>query len=171
MYVFKAHEGNLVRFFKLQVSMANWKDDLCDFLELPSQQKVMTSVPKIRQGFYRQLETSVKLKILNDLVDCCLHSSTIRNQIDDNIEEHQLIVAQKREVEVEEVKRKKEQKEVLKQQRTEHPNGVATENSDQGGESLENGDRGQEGNLVINVFRVFFDFLKSLIIDSFSSRS
>lgn len=126
---------------RTEVTMANWKDDLCDFLELPSQKEVTTAISMIRQGFYKQLEASEKLNILQALVNCCLNSNTVRSQIDENIEGHQSIIAQKREVEVEEVKRRKEEKELLKQQRNENGNGRATENGDEG-EVLENGDRG-----------------------------
>jgi hypothetical protein len=100
----------------LQISMANWKDDLCDFLELPSQHKFtgVTHVPTIQQGLYRQLDACVKLKILMELVGCCISSSAIRTQIDNNIEEHQLAMANKREAEVEELKRKNEERENLK---------------------------------------------------------
>jgi hypothetical protein len=96
--------------------MANWKDDLCDFLELPSQHKFtgVTHVPTIQQGLYRQLDACVKLKILMELVGCCVSSSAIRTQIDNNIEEHQLAMANKREAEVEELKRKNEERENLK---------------------------------------------------------
>lgn len=126
---------------RTEVTMANWKDDLCDFLELPSQKEVTSAISMIRQGFYKQLEASEKLNILQALVNCCLNSNTVRSQIDENIEGHQSIIAQKREVEVEEVKRRKEEKELLKQQRYENGNGRPTENGDEG-DVLENGDRG-----------------------------
>jgi hypothetical protein len=131
----------------LQIMMVNWQDDLCDFLELPNQHKFTAHVPTIRQGLYRQLDASVKLKILTELVGCCLSSNAIRTQIDENIEEHQLAAASKREAEVEELKAKKEEQEILKRQRTGNTNGLTLENGDQEGKNLENGreDRDLEG--------------------------
>ncbi len=135
----------------LQISMANWKDDLCDFLELPSQHKFtgVAHVPTIQQGLYRQLDACVKLKILMELVGCCVSSSAIRTQIDNNIEEHQLAMANKREAEVEELKRKNEERENLKRQQCPgNTNFLAVENGDHQEEKiLENGreHRNQEG--------------------------
>ncbi|CAK9217867.1 unnamed protein product [Sphagnum troendelagicum] len=134
-----------------EISVANWKDDLCDFLELPSQHKFtgVTHVPTIQQGLYRQLDACVKLKILMELVGCCVSSSAIRTQIDNNIEEHQLAMANKREAEVEELKRKNEERENLKRQQCPgNTNFLAVENGDHQEEKiLENGreHRKQEG--------------------------
>jgi len=124
---------------RIEIMMVNWQDDLCDFLELPNQRKFTAHVPTIRQGLYRQLDASVKLKILTELVGCCLSSNAIRTQIDENIEEHQLAAASKREAEVEELKAKKEEQEILKRQRTGNTNGLTLENGDQEGKNLENG--------------------------------
>jgi hypothetical protein len=135
-----------------EISMANWKDDLCDFLELPSQHKFtgVAHVPTIQQGLYRQLDACVKLKILMELVGCCVSSSAIRTQIDNNIEEHQLAMANKHEAEVEELKRKNEERENLKlQQCPGNTNFLAVENGDHQEEKiLENGreHRNQEDN-------------------------
>ncbi|CAM6033742.1 unnamed protein product [Sphagnum compactum] len=129
---------------RIEIMMVNWQDDLCDFLELPNECKFTAHVPTIRQGLYRQLDASVKLKILTELVGCCLSSNAIRTQIDENIEEHQLAAASKREAEVEE---RKEEQEILKRQRTGNTNGLTLENGDQEGKNLENGreDRDLEG--------------------------
>jgi hypothetical protein len=136
----------------LQISMANWEDDLCDFLELPSQHKFtgVAHVPTIQQGLYRQLDACVKLKILMELVGCCVSSSAMRTQIDNNIEEHQLAMANKREAEVEELKRKNEERENLKRQQCPgNTNFLAVDNGDHQEEKiLENGreHRNQEDN-------------------------
>ncbi len=84
-----------------------------------------------------------------ELVGCCISSSAIRTQIDNNIEEHQLAMANKREAEVEELKRKNEERENLKwQQCPGNSNFLAVENGDHQEEKiLENGreHRNQEG--------------------------
>lgn len=126
---------------RFEVTMTNWKDDLCDFLELPSQTEVTSNViSMIRQGYYKQVKVLEKVKILRTLVNNCLSSATIRNQIDENIGDLQLIITQKRELEAEEVKRRKEEKEHLKQQRSEQANGRGIKD----GESLENGGMGRK---------------------------
>ncbi|XP_024363483.1 uncharacterized protein [Physcomitrium patens] len=124
---------------RIEVTMANWKDDLCDFLELPSQQDEPSSViSMIRQGYFKQVKVSEKVNILQTLVNNCLNSS-IRTQIDENIAEYQVLINQKREIEAEEVRRRKEEKELVKQQRTEQANGIGVGDGERG-ESLENGE-------------------------------
>ncbi|CAK9215864.1 unnamed protein product [Sphagnum troendelagicum] len=77
-------------------------------------------------------------------------SSAIRTQIDNNIEEHQLAMANKCEAEVEELKRKNEERENLKRQQCPgNTNFLAVENGDHQEEKiLENGreHRNQEDN-------------------------
>ncbi|KAG0569549.1 hypothetical protein KC19_6G098800 [Ceratodon purpureus] len=128
---------------KFEVTMANWKDDLCDFLELPSQTVTSSAISMIRQGCYKQVKVLEKVNILQTLVNNCLNSTTIRTQIDGNIGEYQQLVSQKRELEAEEVKRRKEEKELMKQQRLEQANGRGIKDPEQG-ESLENGG-GEDG--------------------------
>jgi hypothetical protein len=126
---------------RTEFSMTNWKDDLCDFLELPSQTEVTSNViSMIRQGYFKQVKIVEKVNILRTLVNNCLNSTTIRNQIDDNIGDLQHIGSQKRELEAEEVKRRKEERELMKQ----HRSGQTDERDigDHGGDSLENGEQG-----------------------------
>lgn len=130
---------------RIEVTMTNWKDDLCDFLELPSQTEVTSNViSMIRQGYYKQVKVLEKVNILRMLVNNCLNSPTIRNQIDDNIGDLQNIVSQKRELEAEEAKRRKEERELMKQQRAEQANGKVTKDGEQGGDSLDNGGTGRK---------------------------
>lgn len=93
-----------------QLSLNTWKDDLCDLLQLTSFEKLGPYLPSIRQGYYKQFDVSVKLEILQDLVDRSLNSSIIRSQIDENIGEHQALCAKKREEDVESFKRRKQEK-------------------------------------------------------------
>jgi hypothetical protein len=109
---------------RFELTVSNWKDDLCDFLELPSQTEVPSNViSMIRQGYYKQVKILDKVNILRTLVTNCLNSGTIRNQIDDNIEEMQQLVALKRELEAEEVRRRREERELMRQQRSGQANG------------------------------------------------
>lgn len=134
---------------RVEVTMAKWKDDLCDFLELPSQQGVSSNViSMIRKGYFKQVKVSEKVNIVQTLVNNCLNSGIIRNQIDENIAEYQLIVAQKREIEALEVKQRKEEKELLKQQRAEQANGRGVENGEQVEQRLENGEGGMSCELI-----------------------
>lgn len=93
-----------------QVSLNSWKDDLCDLLQLTSNDKLGHYLPSIRQGYYKQFDVMVKLEILQTLMDRTLNSSIIRSQIDENIGEHQALCAKKREEEVECFKRRKLEK-------------------------------------------------------------
>lgn len=130
---------------RFELTVTSWKDDLCDFLELPSQTEVASNViSMIRQGYYKQVKILEKVNILRTLVNNCLNSATIRNQIDDNIGDLQHIVSQKRELEAEEMKRRREARELVKQQRSGQANGRGIKDGSElpEGESLESGERG-----------------------------
>lgn len=90
---------------KVIVSVQTWKDDLSDFLELEGLEKLARHSATVRNGSYRQLDPSVKLDILCELVSHSLVSSVIRDQLDLIVEEKQAISAQKRK---EEMKKGKE---------------------------------------------------------------
>ncbi|MCO5577104.1 hypothetical protein L7F22_030926, partial [Adiantum nelumboides] len=100
---------------KFKVIIQSWKDDLADVLELDGFEKLAMHSSTIRKGNYRQLEPSVKLEILSNLVECAINSAAIREQLDLYIEEKQAIASQKRKEEMEESKKDKEAQELLKQ--------------------------------------------------------
>lgn len=93
---------------KVSISIQTWKDDLSDFLELEGVERLASRSSTIRKGYYRQLEPSVKLDILCELVEQSLVSSVVRDQLDLYIEEKQAIASQKRKEEIEEIKKGKE---------------------------------------------------------------
>ncbi|MCO5613434.1 hypothetical protein L7F22_067710 [Adiantum nelumboides] len=100
---------------KFKVTIQSWKDDLADVLELDGFEKLAMHSSAIRKGTYRQLEPSVKLEILSNLVECAINSAAIREQLDLYVEEKQAIASQKRKEELEESKKDKEAQELLKQ--------------------------------------------------------
>jgi len=78
----------------LQLSIQNWQDHLCDFLEVEEVGKLLGHLETIRSGGYSELDPSAKLDILHELVDRALTSDVIRGQLDEYIEEYTTRVEQ-----------------------------------------------------------------------------
>eukprot|EP00250_Pteridium_aquilinum_P009838 c18970_g1_i4 orf=1239-2444(+) len=93
---------------KVIVSVQTWKDDLSDFLELEGSEKLANYSTIIRSGGYSQLDPSIKLEILSELVGHILDSRVLRNHLDVIVEEKQAIATQKRKERVIEVLKLKE---------------------------------------------------------------
>ncbi|KAJ7544384.1 hypothetical protein O6H91_09G076500 [Diphasiastrum complanatum] len=94
---------------KSEMSVKTWKDDLCDILEMEGSDRLKSFSSVIRRGSYKQLELSSKLEILHELVDRALSSTVVRNQLGENIDEHQAIAARKREEVLGQSKKKKDE--------------------------------------------------------------
>lgn len=90
------------------VSVETWKDDLSDFLDLESSEKLVEHSAAIRSGGYSQLDPSIKLEVLSELVRHNLDSRVLREQLDSIVEEKQAIVAQKRKEKIVEMLKIKE---------------------------------------------------------------
>ncbi|KAJ7551855.1 hypothetical protein O6H91_06G032400 [Diphasiastrum complanatum] len=102
-------EFMLKRKRKSEMSMKTWKGDLCDILESGESQRFKSLSSVIRQGSYKQLDPSSKLEVLHELVERSLSSTVVRNQLEENIDEHQAIAARKREEVVGQSKKKKDE--------------------------------------------------------------
>lgn len=98
---------DLIQKKKAKLSIQNWQDHLCDFLEVEEVGKLLGHLETIRSGGYSELDPSAKLDILHELVDRALTSDVIRGQLDEYIEERQALAATKREEQIEESRRKK----------------------------------------------------------------
>lgn len=99
--------------FPFQITLINWTEYLCDFLEI-------TKLPEsnyratIKRGHYGLLEAHAKLGILKELVNLALQTDIFREKLDNLIEERQEIGATKRGEALEEARKKREEKEQLK---------------------------------------------------------
>lgn len=100
---------DLIQKRKAKPSIQNWQDHLCDFLEVEEVGKLLGHLETIRSGGYSELDPRAKLDILHELVDRALTSDVIRGQLDEYIEERHALAATKREEQMEESRRKKEE--------------------------------------------------------------
>ncbi|KAJ4964333.1 hypothetical protein NE237_024272 [Protea cynaroides] len=99
---------------KPKITLMNWTDYLCDFLEMEDIPKLSTLIGTIKRGHYGLLDPRAKLGILRDLVDQALATNAIREQLDKYIEQHQALAATKRGEAVEEGRKRRKEKEFLK---------------------------------------------------------
>lgn len=99
--------------FPFQITLINWTEYLCDFLEI-------TKLPEsnyratIKRGHYGLLDAQAKLGILKELVNLALQTDIFREKLDNLIEERQEIGATKRGEALEEARKKREEKVQLK---------------------------------------------------------
>eukprot|EP00252_Welwitschia_mirabilis_P025586 TRINITY_DN8064_c0_g2_i1.p1 TRINITY_DN8064_c0_g2~~TRINITY_DN8064_c0_g2_i1.p1 ORF type:complete len:710 (+),score=191.92 TRINITY_DN8064_c0_g2_i1:161-2131(+) len=134
---------------KPKVSVHNWKDHLSDFIESEKLEKSMCHAEVIKTGGYRFLEAKAKLEILHELVERTLDSDVVRRQLEEYIEERQALAASKREVQLEESRRKKEEIQQLKQSNAaSKDNGDASFLKEDGNKPREDGFNTKEGNTI-----------------------
>lgn len=106
----------LVQLFckKTQITLVNWTEYLCDFLEMIGNPKLCANMATIKRGHYGLLDTHVKLGILCELVNQSLESNIFREKLDEIIEQRQALGATRRGEALEEGRKKREEKERLK---------------------------------------------------------
>ncbi|XP_042505701.1 DDT domain-containing protein DDB_G0282237-like [Macadamia integrifolia] len=99
---------------KPKITLTNWMDYLCDFLEMEDIPELSTHIGTIKRGHYGLLDPQAKLSILRELIDKALAANAIREQLDTYIEQHQALAATKRGEALEEGRKRREEKELLK---------------------------------------------------------
>lgn len=94
-----------------QITLVNWTEFLCDFLEKEDRAALFTSnLPTIKRGHYGLLDTDVKLRILHELVEEALTTASIREKLDEQVQQQTALRAEKRE----EARKKKDLEESAK---------------------------------------------------------
>ncbi|KAI3887929.1 hypothetical protein MKX03_013164 [Papaver bracteatum] len=116
---------------KSKITLLNWSEYLCDFLEMKEISEFSTHIATIKRGHYGLLDPHYKLAIFRELVVCALDTDAFRDRLDDSIEQQQALAAKKRGVALEEGRKRREEKLLLKAE----SNGKEVLN----GHSLENG--------------------------------
>ncbi|XP_050205450.1 uncharacterized protein LOC126655355 isoform X2 [Mercurialis annua] len=99
---------------KLKITLTNWTDYLCDFLEMINNPDLSVHATTVKRGHYGLLDVQAKLGILRELVNHVLDTDLIREKLDEHIEQLQLLGATKREKIIEEGRRRREGKEKFK---------------------------------------------------------
>ncbi|XP_062083725.1 uncharacterized protein LOC133790203 [Humulus lupulus] len=112
---------------KLKITLMTWTEYLCDMLEMIKIPELGTCTSTIKRGHYGLLDTRVKLGILRELVDQVLETSVFREKMDELVEQRQVLGAARREEALEEARKIREAKELLKAES--HVNGVTNSES------------------------------------------
>ncbi|XP_062148505.1 uncharacterized protein LOC133857305 isoform X2 [Alnus glutinosa] len=99
---------------KLKITLINWTEYLCDFLEMIKLPELCTYTATIKRGHYGLLDTHAKLGILRELVNQALQTDIFREKLDELIEQRQELGATRRGEALEEARKKREDKEQLK---------------------------------------------------------
>ncbi|KAL9251418.1 DDT domain-containing protein [Drosera capensis] len=112
-------EGNYYAVFKYRkrrpkITLVTWTDNLCDFLEMIEIPAFTTSIATIKRGHYGLLDAQMKLRILRELVNHVLATNLVKATLDEGIERWQALAASKREEALEDGRKRREAKELLK---------------------------------------------------------
>ncbi|KAJ4844349.1 hypothetical protein Tsubulata_025250 [Turnera subulata] len=102
------------RFRTSKVTLVNWTERLCDFIEMRSISGLSTHVTTIKRGHYGLLDAEVKLEILQELVNQVLETDFMRKKLDEYVDKRQALGATRRMEALAEGRRKREEKGKLK---------------------------------------------------------
>ncbi|RDX89935.1 DDT domain-containing protein, partial [Mucuna pruriens] len=142
------------RKLKSKITMINWTEYLCYFLETINIPELRHYEATIKRGHYGLVDASAKVEILCKLVNRTLETTIFREKLDEIIEERQVLGATRREEALENGRRRREEKERLKAESESngfvdghHLNGanVLTNNN----HGIQNGDAGEKGKVEI----------------------
>lgn len=100
--------------FSSQITLINWTEYLCDFLETINIPDSSTYLTAIKRGHYGLLDARAKLGILRELINQVVGTDLVREKLDECIEQRQVLGATRREEALEEGRKKREEKERLK---------------------------------------------------------
>jgi len=104
---------SLIHFY-FQITLVNWREYLCDFLEMINIPQLRHCEGTIKRGHYCLVDADAKLEILCELVNRALETAIFREKLEEFIEQRQELGASKREQALEEGRKRREQKERLK---------------------------------------------------------
>ncbi|KAK4477747.1 hypothetical protein RD792_017008 [Penstemon davidsonii] len=113
---------------RVKITQITWTDYLCDFLEISSSE-LSTHISTIKRGHYGLLDIHVKLEIFEELIAHVLETNTLREKLDEYIEEQQALAAARRDEALDEGRKRREEKERKKSGEGNHnmPNGSISE--------------------------------------------
>ncbi|XP_028770535.1 DDT domain-containing protein DDB_G0282237 [Neltuma alba] len=137
---------------KFKITMINWQEYLCDFLEMINVPGLRQFEATIKRGHYGLVDINAKLEILCELVNRVLETSIFREKLDEVIEQRQAIGATRRGEALKDGRKRREEKERLKAEFESngsmdghHQINVATV-STKNNHSRQNGDMGKKRN-------------------------
>ncbi|KAG8383925.1 hypothetical protein BUALT_Bualt04G0064700 [Buddleja alternifolia] len=122
---------------KPKITQLTWAEYLCDFLETSCPLELCKHISTIKRGHYGLLEIHVKLAIFRELVGHALETDTVKERLDEYIEERQALAATRRDEALDEGRKRREEKELRKsktsgkevKEESNIPNGIILEKS------------------------------------------
>ncbi|KAJ9170161.1 hypothetical protein P3X46_018289 [Hevea brasiliensis] len=99
---------------KFKITLINWTEYLCDFIEKINIPDLSTNVSTIKRGHYGLLDVKAKLWILRELVNQVLETDLVREKLDNHIEQRQMLGAIRRGEALEEGRKRRQEKEKFK---------------------------------------------------------
>ncbi|XP_027341484.1 DDT domain-containing protein DDB_G0282237-like [Abrus precatorius] len=143
------------RKLKSKITLINWTEYLCDFLEMINVPELQNYEATIKRGHYGLVDANVKLEILGELVNRALGTAIFREKLDEFIEQRQALGATRREEALEDGRRRREKKERLKAESKSNGfedghlnNANVLTNNDHG---IQNGDMDKKRNVEIEL--------------------
>ncbi|XP_058731136.1 uncharacterized protein LOC131602927 [Vicia villosa] len=97
-----------------KITMVNWREYLCDFLEMINIPRLRNYEAIIRRGHYGLVDANAKLELLSELVNRVIETAVFREKFDKIMEQRHELGASKREVAIELGRKRREKKERLK---------------------------------------------------------
>ncbi|CAJ1974765.1 unnamed protein product [Sphenostylis stenocarpa] len=97
-----------------KITMISWKDYLCEFLEMIKIPKLLQYEATIKRGHYGYIDVNAKIEIFRELVNRALDTATVREKLDDFIEQRRVLGAAKREEAIQAAAKKRKVNEHLK---------------------------------------------------------
>ncbi|KAH6812610.1 hypothetical protein C2S51_021628 [Perilla frutescens var. frutescens] len=122
---------------KPKITQITWTEYLSDFLETTSAAEISTHISTIKRGHYALLEIHIKLAIFRELVAQALETETVKEMLDEYIEEGQALAATRRDEALDEGRKRREEKERRKAETT--GKGVKEGHRVKSGEGIHNG--------------------------------
>ncbi|KAF2292107.1 hypothetical protein GH714_011842 [Hevea brasiliensis] len=101
-------------FAPLLITLINWTEYLCDFIEKINIPDLSTNVSTIKRGHYGLLDVKAKLWILRELVNQVLETDLVREKLDNHIEQRQMLGAIRRGEALEEGRKRRQEKDKFK---------------------------------------------------------
>lgn len=127
---------------KRKITLVNWAEYLCDFLEIIKIPELCSNMTTIKRGHYGLLDANIKLRILKELVNQAFETDVFRDKIDEHINQRRALGATRREEALEAARKEREAKEQLKIQNG-HTSESAKSNMHESSENNYSGENGE----------------------------
>lgn len=102
-----------------KIALNAWVDYLCDYLEMDTGTEFANHIANIKHGKYFSLHVHDKLEILSNLINQAITTESIKGEVDDCIQKQIELKADKREEDLEEIRKKREAKRLKKETNSE----------------------------------------------------